>query len=56
MTFSDLFSFRLFLQEGYKEPLFGPTKRKTVCSLSGGNFNLKDFSIQQGVAGHVMQL
>ena len=50
-TFIDLASFRPFLQEGrapeegYKEPLFGPTKRKTVCSLSGGNFDLKDFSI-----------
>ena len=27
-----------------------------VYSLSGGNFDSKNFSIKQGVAGHVMQL
>ena len=31
-------------------------KRKTNCSLSGGYFDSKDFSIKRGVAGQVMQL
>ena len=55
-TFIDLASFPLFFTRRLLVATFWAYWRKTVYSLSGGNFNSKDFSIKQGLAGHVLQL
>ena len=31
-------------------------QKEIICFLHSGHFDPKDFSIKQGVAGHVMQL
>ena len=54
-TLNDFVSFHPFLQD-YPLPLFGPTKGKRFAFYYGEHFDPKDFSIKQGVAGHVMQL
>ena len=52
---SCLASFLVFFTKRLLAATFWTYYRKTVCSLTGGNFDSQDFSIKQGVAGHVIQ-
>ena len=54
-TLNDIVSFPFFTRRLTVATVW-MYKRKTVCSLHGGHFNLMDFLIKRGVAGHVMQL
>ena len=53
---NDFVSFHPILQDDISVATIWTDKGKTVCFLHSGHFDPEDFSVKQGVAGHVMRL